>query len=284
MDMLKIHVLGTAQDAGIPQLGCECENCAQALESSNKSRMVACIAIIGAEQILLIDSTPDYQKQVKLLSKSYPKTQPYTYNMGADQILITHLHIGHYTGLINLGKEVASTHNYPVLMTEKCKGFILANKPFSYLIERGEIQVSTLVANTKYPIDPLFDIEPIEVPHRNEDGDTIGVKIYSHQSQKTVIYIPDVDYLTDEILEVLKNTDLAILDGTFYSKTEHPRQASIPHPPILDTITKLGKRSPGSFYFTHFNHTNPILRNQAEYDYVKQHGYEILNDDQILKI
>ena len=39
--------------------------------------------------------------------------------------------------------------------------------------------------------------------------------------------------------DVIEHCDLALLDGTFYSRDEVPRQDEILHPPILETLDLL---------------------------------------------
>ena len=59
--MLKIIVLGTAQDAGVPQVGCTQPLCERARREPSFARWVACLAAIDtvANQCFLIDATPD---------------------------------------------------------------------------------------------------------------------------------------------------------------------------------------------------------------------------------
>lgn len=119
---MSIKVLGIAQDGGVPHFACDCSNCEQ------YEHRVVSIAIIS-DKTMLVDATPDITSQVRMLSNQI------------DSILITHLHIGHYIGLLQLGKEVASTSNFPVYTTPEVARFLRENKPFSYLVERGQIKL-----------------------------------------------------------------------------------------------------------------------------------------------
>ena len=62
----------------------------------------------------------------------------------------------------------------------------------------------------------------------------------------------------DKVYGIFK---IVLLDGTFWSKNELPRQNDVPHPPILDSLERLsnlnGKKL--EVFFIHFNHTNPLL-------------------------
>jgi pyrroloquinoline quinone biosynthesis protein B len=96
------------------------------------------------------------------------------------------------------------------------------------------------------------------VPHRNEDANTLAYIIQSQN--RSALYMPDLDYYTDEVFALLKQVDVAIIDGTFYTLTELPatRIAGIPHPPVSESLQKLhGIRT--RIIFTHLNHTNLLL-------------------------
>jgi pyrroloquinoline quinone biosynthesis protein B len=66
--------------------------------------------------------------------------------------------------------------------------------------------------------------------------------------------------------------DIALLDGTFWSKDElgGRDQSKVPHPPVFQTLNMLGNREDGDpeVYFTHLNHTNPLY--DAEGEQMKQ--------------
>ena len=55
--------------------------------------------------------------------------------------------------------------------------------------------------------------------------------------------------------------DVVLMDGTFWSSDDLPRQNSIPHPPILESISRLGPRREDDtdIRFIHLNHSNRAL-------------------------
>ena len=66
------------------------------------------------------------------------------------------------------------------------------------------------------------------------------------------------------MLEVLQHVDVALLDGTFYSRDEMPGRdvVSIGHPLIEESIRRFGEGNGDGgtrIYFTHLNHSNPAL-------------------------
>lgn len=255
---MSIKVLGIAQDGGVPHFGCDCSNCEQ-LEYK-----VASIAIIS-DKTMLIDATPDITSQVRMLDNKI------------DCILITHLHIGHYLGLLQLGREVSSTTNFPVYTTPEVAIFLKNNKPFSYLVMRGQIKLVEMEVGKAITLGDL-EIIPFEVPHRNEDGNTVGLEI---QGDRKAIYIPDIDYLDPEIIEKIKDADLVFLDATFYSKSEIDRQDNVPHPAIDEIMEIFGQPS-NHFNLIHLNHSNPILNpDSEEHQRVLDSGYHIAEENKI---
>jgi len=100
--------LGTAQDAGIPQLMCTCDNCKQ------YQRYIASLAIVDEKknECIVIDATSDLREQWKKLEEMYP-------NIQLKSIIITHGHIGHIHGLFFLGKEGPNLNNIHIYMDQE---------------------------------------------------------------------------------------------------------------------------------------------------------------------
>ncbi|MEI2401249.1 pyrroloquinoline quinone biosynthesis protein PqqB, partial [Paenibacillus phytohabitans] len=68
-----LSVVGTAQDGGLPQANCFCDNCKRALEDPKYKRTAASLAIILPEEQKwhLIDATPDLREQMARLQMRY---------------------------------------------------------------------------------------------------------------------------------------------------------------------------------------------------------------------
>ena len=74
--------------------------------------------------------------------------------------------------------------------------------------------------------------------------------------------------------------DFALIDGTFWSGDELGGRdmSQIPHPPISETIGRLGRREDGDpeVIFFHLNHTNPVIDcDSAEYRKLVALGWSI---------
>ncbi|MBD3193389.1 MAG: pyrroloquinoline quinone biosynthesis protein PqqB [Candidatus Heimdallarchaeota archaeon] len=243
-DKLQVKILGSAQDGGLPHPLCQCINCQKASTDKTFKRFVSSIALFDSEKAYVFDATADLAEQLLLLKEHH-----------LEGIFITHVHIGHILGLLFLGKEAASTHNLPVYCTQEVKDFLETNKPFRWLVKRKNIELKVLQSEKSITLGKVR-ITPFLVNHRNEDADTVG---YLLEVNKKLVYIPDMDRLTKNVLRRIREADIAIIDGTFYSADELPQNslAAVPHP-LVENSMKLLKEIPTKIYFTHLNHTNPL--------------------------
>ena len=102
-----ILVLGTAQDAGYPHAGCSKECCKRAWTDTRLRRTASCIALIEPEtnSRWIFDATPDFKEQLRKLYEATDTGR----GLNLSGIFLTHGHIGHYTGLMQLGREAMNT-------------------------------------------------------------------------------------------------------------------------------------------------------------------------------
>ena len=63
----KIIILGTAQDGGYPHAGCMEECCAEAWKDLKLKRLIASLGILSGNDCWLIDITPDFAYQIKMI-------------------------------------------------------------------------------------------------------------------------------------------------------------------------------------------------------------------------
>ena len=119
-----IIVLGTSQDGGYPHSGCFEDCCREAWKEPNLKRLVSSLAILSGRDCLLIDITPDIKYQLQMIEAEINEIPRIS------GIFITHAHIGHYMGLIELGLEGMHTRNIPVYVMPKMRLFLEENAPF----------------------------------------------------------------------------------------------------------------------------------------------------------
>ena len=230
-----VVVLGIAQDGGAPHAGCE-ESCCIELWESGKKEKVSSIGIVNplTKQSWLFDATPDFPSQYRILTEKH--------NTELVGIFLTHAHMGHYTGLLHLGREVMGKKNVPVYVMSRMKRFLETNGPWSQLVTLKNINLKLIENNKDIKIGEQLFIEPFLVPHRDEYSETVGYRIIG--KEKSLAFIPDIDKWEKwhgSIFQLALNTDILLLDGTFYSQNEipHRNMAEIPHPFIIESMETL---------------------------------------------
>ncbi|UCE75415.1 MAG: hypothetical protein JSV56_06865 [Methanomassiliicoccales archaeon] len=277
---MKLMILGSGQDAGIPHPGCYCDICQTARKDAGYRRLGPSLAIFDKKGSFcyLIDASPDFKYQLDMVQKKVGDMRKKV-SIPLSGILLTHAHLGHCLGLWHLGKEAMEKKNLLVFCTPKMGQFLRNNHPFDALVIGKNIDIWEIEPGQELELDG-FKCTPIQVPHRNEVADTVG---YIIKSKKKILYLPEVDYWTDKIMDEIQSTDIAILDGTFYSKDEIPRFGEVPHPPIKDTVNLLGDVNT-KVYFTHINHTNAINKEGKEREFIKSKGFKIAYDGMIIDL
>ena len=243
-------VLGTLQDGGSPHMGCMKSCCA----SERPNDYVVSLGVIDESKHLIFDASPDIVSQTNYLQLISPAKEL--------EIFLTHAHMGHYVGLIHLGRESANTKNTPVYAMPRMAQFLQNNGPWSQLIDLENISIKPLQNKTPVSVSPRLSITPLIVPHRDEFSETVGYLIAGQS--KRALYIPDIDkwdlWETD-INTLLTQVDYAFLDATFFEDGEISRPMSdVPHPFVEESIIRfksLAVEEKSKIYFIHLNHTNP---------------------------
>ena len=279
-----VMVLGIAQDAGYPQMNCKKICCKIAWENKELQRMTSCLAIVDpiTKEQWIIDATPNIKDQFQLLKS---KTKNETLN----GILLTHAHIGHYTGLMHLGREVMGADKVPVFAMPKMHSFLKKNGPWSQLVNLNNISLQKLRQDSIINLNKNIKIQPFLVPHRDEFSETVGYKVLINN--KSLIFIPDIDKWgkwEHDITQIIQKVDYAFLDATFYQNGELKRDmCEIPHPFVEESMKLfdfLPKKEKEKIHFIHFNHTNPLLiENSYAQKNVREKGFNLAKEGQIIR-
>jgi len=246
-----ITVLGIAQDAGYPQIGCQKKCCANFYNGTYK------------KQKWLFEATPDIATQLASLEQNHLKT-----NTLIDGIFLTHAHIGHHTGLMYFGREALGRQGTKVFVMPKMKTYLSKNGPWNQLVKLENIVFKNLQNDATITLNKNLKVTPFLVPHRDEFSETVGYKIEGEN--KTALFIPDInkwEKWQKNIIAEVKKVDYAFLDATFFKDGEINRPMSeIPHPFIEETVHLFKGEdiaTKNKILFIHFNHTNPTLQNTA---------------------
>ncbi|WP_394747449.1 MBL fold metallo-hydrolase [Spongiimicrobium salis] len=275
-----LMILGTIQDAGSPHIACKRECCKVLFDIPDLQRQVVSLGVYDEEtqKKYLFEATPDIARQLKALKQFGKKKDAEL----PDGIFLTHAHIGHYTGLMYLGKEATNADNTPVYAMPKMQQFLVQNGPWSQLVHTNNIALLPLENEQSIPLSKTLSVTPLVVPHRDEYSETVGYRIKG--PNKTALFIPDIDKWEKwdkDIIQQIAQVDYAFVDATFYSGKEIGNRdiSQIPHPFIIESMEKfkgLTAAEKQKIVFIHFNHTNPILDpSSREAKKVIQNGFRI---------
>jgi pyrroloquinoline quinone biosynthesis protein B len=287
-------VLGSVQDAGLPQVGCYTDLCnlGRELHAQGRGRYVASLALVEpvAQRFYLVDATPDITRQVDLIEEpSFRRRAAERHPF--DGIFLTHAHIGHYTGLDVLGNEGMGIRDTPVYCTEAMASFLAANAPWSFLVDQGRILLRPLALDRWHRVDEHLEVQLWKVPHRDEFADTVGFVFRGPTA--SLLYIPDINAwrLWDrDVAEAVAGVDIALLDGSFWSMDELPGRSmdDLPHPLMTQTMDALQgvvDRHEARVLLTHLNNSNPALReNGDQAREIIRRGFEIAREGMRLEL
>lgn len=277
---VELIVLGTVQDAGAPQLGCQKKCCIglSLLEKEERKGSSLALLLADSEEVYLFDINMDIPDQWQQLPPG-PKN--------IKGVFLTHAHMGHYAGLLHLGREAWNTHNTIVYAMPRMQQFLRSNAPWEQLISLQNIQLQALEDQREVVLTTALRVTPIRVPHRDEYSETVAYWIQG--PQKSALYLPDIDKWErweTPIEHWLEKVDYAFLDATFFDEKELPNRsmAEIPHPFVMESIERfknLDKKTRKKVYFIHLNHTNPLLRvDGAERKRVESLGFSVAKKGQ----
>ncbi|MEM9078039.1 MAG: MBL fold metallo-hydrolase [Bacteroidota bacterium] len=285
---ITLHVLGTVQDGGSPHIGCQRECCKLLFENPDKTRKVVSLGVVDhdSKKTYLFDATPDMTTQLRILSEAAQKTSD-----APDGIFLTHAHIGHYTGLMYLGREAYGAKSVPVYAMPKMTSFLTNNGPWDQLVNLKNISLVPLKDSLAIKLGKGLSVLPFSVPHRGEYSETVGFKIIG--PKKKALFIPDIDKWNiwdTNIIDEIKKVDFAFLDATFYDGEEvnHRDISEIPHPFVIESLELFGNlpmREKEKIHFIHLNHTNPLLNRESEaYKNVIESGFKIASFQDIFQL
>ncbi|MBT7947272.1 MBL fold metallo-hydrolase [Porticoccaceae bacterium] len=282
-----IYILGVAQDAGFPQAGCYKPHCMPGWNDPERKITATSLGLIdpSSKKKYIFEATPDFPEQLFLLEQEAPSD-----DFSLNGIFITHAHIGHYTGLMYLGREAMGANGLPIYVMPNMEQYLRENGPWSQLIALNNISLIPLRNDHSEVLNNL-KVTPFLVPHRDEFSETVGYSIQG--PKKTALFIPDINKWSqwkENILERIQLVDYALIDATFYDNNELPGRdmSKIPHPFVVETMATLSllpREQREKVWFIHMNHTNPLLNvNSDQAQGVRAQGFNIATTGLRLKL
>ena len=304
---MRIRVLGSAAGGGFPQWNCACANCS-ALRSAGikaRPRTQAQVAVSSdPSHWFLLNASPDLRQQI--LGTPELSVTSSTLGSPISTILLTSADVDCVMGLLHL-REFQPLHIYSTLSVRR----ILAeeNSLFRVLTRSNPpVRWDTL------PLGRLIPLVPPSLPSAKDgffckavpllggfpdyvsdslkgsfppEEAVIGLQLV--HKEKRFFYAPSVPGVGEDWQRSVDESDLALLDGTFWkddeliqAKRSRRTARDMGHLPLsgergmLKRPFRLGKTKR---VIIHINNTNPVLNEDSpEHRAVREAGWEIAYD------
>jgi pyrroloquinoline quinone biosynthesis protein B len=300
-------VLGSAAGGGFPQWNCNCANC-RGLRAGTlraKARTQCSIAVTGnnlgdnsgdgsreGSKWMLLNASPDLRAQIS----SFPELLPKDSARGSSisSVLLTDAELDHITGLLSLRE------NEPIQLhcTRRVFEWVFESNPiFGGLIQASRFGWEKVENRQPTRCRDGLAYEGIFVEGKvptyvktafDSIGSTVGYCIADTSSNSSMLYVPAIKHISEELVAVASRCDCILFDGSFWSDDEMERQgvgsrtaSAMGHVPIDGPDGSLARLSHlrGRKIYTHVNNTNPILdETSAERRAVEKAGWEVAED------
>jgi pyrroloquinoline quinone biosynthesis protein B len=292
---VKVRLLGTAAGGGFPQWNCACSNCDGLRRGTIRARprRELCVAVSGNDRDwFLINAPPDVHAQIASFAPLAPDGLARGTSIAG--VLLTGADLDNVLGLMTLREGPPLT--------------VFATAGMRRALEMGGLSLPRLLENYAPPIwrDPArvrsplppkrgrtsgLEYEMLEVDchqpkyldtagsAREHVADRVGYTIWDINGKRLVV-LPGVSTLTPgiptpkvDLSAHLRDADLLLIDGTFWSEDELRR-----NDPRARTATEMGhlcvggssgslelltRLNAGRRIYVHINNTNPILNEDS---------------------
>ena len=312
---MRIKVLGSAAGGGFPQWNCNCPNCSAIRTGVFKGppRSQAQVAISPKPSTwFLLNASPDLRLQLN----SDPELQPSAGSADSpiSTILLTSADVDCVMGLLHLREfhplHIFSTPAVRRILTEENSIFrvlLRSNPPVRWENFLLDHLTSVLPPSAPGAKDGLFcKAVPLLGNFPDFVGDALRQSLSPEEAvvglefihkEKRLLYAPSLPGVGDSWHRALEESDLALLDGTFWDDDElvaagrsHKSARKMGHLPLcgahglLRQPFHIGKTKTRKVLI-HFNNTNPVLNEDSpEHLAVREAGFEIAYDGMELEL
>jgi phosphoribosyl 1,2-cyclic phosphate phosphodiesterase len=229
VDHLKITFLGTGTSQGVPVIGCGCAVCKS--EDEHDKRLRSSVLVERGEQVVLIDTSPDFRQQ--MLRARVSKL---------DAVLYTHEHRDHIAGLDDI-----RAYNY----IQKSSMDIFGEERVMRALKSG---FSYIFAEKKYPGIPQVMVHIITpAPFQIGELKIIPIRMMHYRLPVLGFRIGDFAYLTDG--NFISEAEKEKLSGVKYLVVNALRkEPHISHFTLSEAVRLIEEVRPRMGYLTHISH------------------------------
>jgi pyrroloquinoline quinone biosynthesis protein B len=279
---MRVHLLGTAAGGAFPQWNCNCRNCgwARTVHGRVAARTQSCIAVsTDLSRWFLVNASPDIRIQLE----SFPPLWPppgFVRGTAIAGVLLTNADLDHTLGLFNLRESgPLVVHATSAVRRTLVQGINIDAVLSSYHgIEWRE--PPGILAPLRYPDGSASGIQYSAFavsgrPPRYQSSATasadhvVGYRFVDDANGGRLVVIPDLAAFDDSVASEASNSDVLLLDGTFFDEDEMRRAGAgtatateMGHLPVGGSQGSLGRIAPMIHVkrvYVHINNTNPML-------------------------
>jgi pyrroloquinoline quinone biosynthesis protein B len=257
---------------------------------------------LDSGQHIIIDATPDLKFQlefVKLLPR--PEEAETGRQSRIDAVLLTHGHGDHCVGIAEF--STGKSYKIPVYAPSDLIRFLFGGPgDIEFFGALGRLSKDYVIPHTIKEGEELQFLEGLkvigfEVEHtdRLKDGSCYPSRTFGYELEvddRRFIYTPDLGHISEDLLERVEGADLFILDATFWWNDELTRISDLNktsydlgHIPVEDSLEILREMDISQIFYTHLNHTNPMLDLAMPMaSKVRDAGIEIAHDGLVIEL
>jgi pyrroloquinoline quinone biosynthesis protein B len=304
---MRVKVLGSAAGGGFPQWNCACPNCNGFRQGAIKARARTQAQVVVSpdpSRWFLLNASPDLRQQIL----ATPELSILSAAAGSpvSTILLTSADVDSAMGLLHL-REFQPLHIYSTLSVRR---ILTEENSLLRVLTRSNppVRWETLPLDRLVPLVPPSSVgmkdglfckavalngdfpeyasDSLRQSLPQEEA-VIGLQLI--HGEKRFFYGPSLPGLGEDWQRSVEESDLALLDGTFWKDDElilaqrsHKTAREMGHLPLwgerglLRRPFRLGRTRR---VLIHLNNTNPVLNEESpEYRAVREAGWEIAYD------
>ncbi|GAB3721515.1 pyrroloquinoline quinone biosynthesis protein PqqB [Nocardiopsis oceani] len=295
-----VRVLGSAAGGGFPQWNCTCPPCRAVRTGSRPCvpRSQSSIAVSAdREQWYLFNASPDIRAQIEAFPALHPDDGRV---VRLRAVLLTDAELDHTLGLLLMREG----RGLRVHATGSVRETLMNGTGLGRTLEAYcPVVWEPVLPGATVPLGEGLSYRAFDVPTEKKMrfhgapsyGRVVGYRITDDHSGKSLVYLPGVQHLSDELLGETAGASGLLVDGTCWSDDEMPdlglaakTSRDMGHVPISGRDGSLERLSPLPIdrrIYIHINNTNPILlEDSPERETLARHGMEVAEDGLELEI
>lgn len=296
---MRVKILGSAAGGGFPQWNCGCPNCDGLRTGTLKSRArtQAEVAVATREgSWIFLNASPDLRQQLA----QYQEFAPQTVDRGTPLValVLTSADVDCVMGLLHL-REFQPLR---IFATPSVLKILTTENSLFRVLERSTPPVEWIPLPLNEPVAIAADlccralslngdfpdyVAPTLRETLHQDEAVVALEL-SHAGRR-MLYAPSLPELTESCKESIAHSDLAFLDGTFWTDGEladvtgnKKTAREIGHLPLSGKdglIEQLRHVKIGKKVLIHMNNTNPALNEEsAASQLLRDAGWDVAYD------